>query len=426
MRIFGTILLVLTAFVNASAQTPATNLLVKDGQTVAFLGDSITGLGWARPGGFLHLVTDGLAANGVKITPLCAGVAGNRSSDMLARVDADIISKKPDWMLLSCGVNDVWSRSIDLDTFKKNITAIVDKAQAAGIKVMILPPTPINEASKNEFNDKLPGYVDFMTELAKERQLPCADVHTAYLDYLAAHADPNNPNIVTVDGVHPNADGYQLFAKTILAAFGATPDQLATADQAWRAAPINAVVFTVFVFHADAPVTGDALAALNKMAADQKVELKKIVGTAALESARDLLKTEDMSKVSPADLSDKFLAGAMERLNAWTHTPAGAPGPTTSLNAVAAFAADVPMSLPEWDALKKAAAARKDLLPHLISQSFIEAVREALVAQADLSKVWAENISGSAGSLLKPKLDAIAVKEGGWTGPPAAATASTN
>lgn len=27
---------------------------------------------------------------------------------MLARLDASVISKDPDWMLLSCGVNDVW------------------------------------------------------------------------------------------------------------------------------------------------------------------------------------------------------------------------------------------------------------------------------------------------------------------------------
>jgi hypothetical protein len=27
---------------------------------------------------------------------------------LLARLDAEVISKKPQWMTLSCGVNDVW------------------------------------------------------------------------------------------------------------------------------------------------------------------------------------------------------------------------------------------------------------------------------------------------------------------------------
>jgi lysophospholipase L1-like esterase len=206
------------------------DLLVKDGQTVAFMGDSITDMGWHSPGGYIHLVVDGLATSGVKITPIPAGVGGNRSTEMLKRIDADVILKKPDWMLLSCGVNDVWSRSIDLDTFKSQITAIVDKVQAAGIKVMILTPTPIGEAAKQEFNDKLPAYVDFMKQLAKERHLPCADIHQAYLDYIATVHQPDNPNVVTIDGVHPNPDGHLLFAKTILAAFGATPEQITAAE----------------------------------------------------------------------------------------------------------------------------------------------------------------------------------------------------
>jgi lysophospholipase L1-like esterase len=417
MQILPALILTLALLGRASAQTPATNLLVKDGQTVAFLGDSITGLGWMLPGGFLHLVTDGLAADGVKITPICAGVAGNRSPDMLARVDGDVIAKKPDWMLLSCGVNDVWSKTIALDTFKKDITAIVDKAQAVGIKVMILTPTPINETS-TEFNPHLADYVAFMKELAKDRNLPCADVNAAWTDYLTANPDPKNHTILTVDGVHPNPDGYQLFAKTILAAFGATPDQIATADKAWRAAPLGASVSSVFAFHPnnDTSVPADEMAVLNKMAADQKVEVKKFVSNAALETARELLLSEDMTKVSPADLGDKFNAGVMAKLSALTNIPAGEPG-TAPIIVVAAFSTTLPIPLSEWDALKKVSAGRKVLLSQVVSQYFIEAVRDALVAQGDLRQVWSDNISGSAGPFLKKKLDEIAVKEGGWTAP---------
>jgi hypothetical protein len=71
----------------------------------------------------------------------------------------------------------------------------------------------------------------------------------------------------------------------------------------------------------------------------------------------------------------------------------------------------------EWDALKKVSAGRKVLLSQVVSQYFIEAVRDALVAQGDLRQVWSDNISGSAGPFLKKKLDEIAVKEGGWTAP---------
>jgi len=48
---------------------------------------------------------------------------------MLARVDNDVIAKKPDWMKLNCGVNDVrhGTKGVPLDEYQKNITEIVIK-----------------------------------------------------------------------------------------------------------------------------------------------------------------------------------------------------------------------------------------------------------------------------------------------------------
>ena len=44
-------------------------------------------------------------------------------------------------------------------------------------------------------------------------------------------------NLLTVDGVHLNAAGNELFAETILRAFGATDEQVAKARLAWRDIP---------------------------------------------------------------------------------------------------------------------------------------------------------------------------------------------
>jgi lysophospholipase L1-like esterase len=113
------------------------DLLVQDGQSVAFLGDSITFQGWQVPGGYVKLVTAGFATLGVHIKPVPAGVGGNTSKDMLARLDRDVIAKKPDWMTLSCGVNDVWhgANGVALEPYEANITQIVDQCTAANIKV---------------------------------------------------------------------------------------------------------------------------------------------------------------------------------------------------------------------------------------------------------------------------------------------------
>ena len=133
--------------------TPSTEIAVKNGEKIAFLGDSITAGGWGNPAGYVRLVIAGLEANGIKVEPVPAGIGGHKSDQMLARLDKDVLSKKPQWMTLSCGVNDVWHgpRGVPLDdaaaksgtfddkvatrgTYKKNITAIIDRAKAAGVK----------------------------------------------------------------------------------------------------------------------------------------------------------------------------------------------------------------------------------------------------------------------------------------------------
>jgi len=158
------------------------------GQKVAFLGDSITAQGAGKPAGYVQLTARALDLIGTQITVIPAGVGGNTSKNMLARVDADVIAKKPDWMTLSCGVNDVWhgAGGVPLDEYKKNITEIVTKAQTAGIKVVILTATMIMEDPAASNNQKLAEYNDFLRSLAKEKGLILADLNAAMQTTLAA------------------------------------------------------------------------------------------------------------------------------------------------------------------------------------------------------------------------------------------------
>jgi lysophospholipase L1-like esterase len=219
-----------------AAATWAAEIPVKSGQKIAFLGDSITA-GGMGPLGYVSLTIAGLRTNGVDATAIGAGVSGHKSNDMLARLDRDVIGRKPDWMTLSCGVNDVWhgERGVPLEAYRTNITAIVDKAQAAGIKVMILTATVIGEDLNNPNNQKLAAYNDFLRALAKEKSCLLADLNADFQKVLKASEKPGG--ILTGDGVHMNATGNQLMAKGILRAFGLDDAQLAKADDAWLDIP---------------------------------------------------------------------------------------------------------------------------------------------------------------------------------------------
>ncbi len=220
-----------------STASQSQEIAVKTGEKIAFLGDSITAQGAATPMGYVRLVISGLEANGVKAEAIGAGVSGHTSRDMLARLDRDVIAKKPTWMTLSCGVNDVWhgEKGVALDQYKINIAQIVDKAQAAGIKVVLLTSTMIKEDQPNDLNQKLIAYNDFLKTLATDKKLPLADLNAAM--QAAVLATPHQGNLLTVDGVHMNPNGNVMMATGILKAFGLNEVQLQKAREAWLDIP---------------------------------------------------------------------------------------------------------------------------------------------------------------------------------------------
>ena len=154
--------------------TVTAEIAVKDGEKVAFLGDSITQAG-ARPNGYCSLVIKGLAASGVDATMIGAGISGHKSNQMLARLEKDVLNKKPNWMTLSCGVNDVWhgKRGVPLEPYKENITKIVDQAQAAGVEVVILTATMIGEdVQARRTTRSSPPYNEFLRTARQGEEVP--------------------------------------------------------------------------------------------------------------------------------------------------------------------------------------------------------------------------------------------------------------
>ena len=240
-RHLGLSLTVLTGLLLLGSAS-AGELAVKNGQTIAFLGDSITA-GGVAPLGYVTMVVSGLEANGVKVAKVPAGISGHKSNQMLERLQRHVIDKKPDWMTLSCGVNDVWhgKRGVPLEQYKKNITEIVTRAQKAGIKVMILTSTMITEDPKAANNVKLADYNKFLVELAKAQECLLADLNADMQAILAeaAKAGQRPGRILTRDGVHMNPLGNAMMARGILRAFGLDDQQIAKAEKHWEAVDYN-------------------------------------------------------------------------------------------------------------------------------------------------------------------------------------------
>ena len=116
----------------------AGELVIKDGDSIAFMGDSITQLGnLQKPNGYVNLVIEGLQAAGVKAIPIPVGIGGNTTRHMLARLEKDVIAKKPVWMTLNSGINDAGPLSVE--EFGTNIAKIGEQASAAGVRSRSCP-----------------------------------------------------------------------------------------------------------------------------------------------------------------------------------------------------------------------------------------------------------------------------------------------
>lgn len=248
--------LVLTLILPGESSAQEAKLAVKPGEKIAFLGDSITANG-ARKNGYVTLVMNALKEQNLDLTHVPAGKGGHKSNNMLERLDSDVLSKKPQWMLLSCGVNDVWHyklklgnrtfEGVPLEDYKKNITAIIDKTQAAGVKIMVLTSTMIGEDPASELNQNLIPYNDFLRQIAREKGCLLADLSKDMHEALKQipdevgkakmFGDPkyerNIKNKLTSDGCHMNAQGDVMMAKGILRSFGMTEDQITDAEKSW-------------------------------------------------------------------------------------------------------------------------------------------------------------------------------------------------
>lgn len=265
--------------------------VIKDGQKLAFMGDSITQFGAGQPGGYVRLVVSGLEASGIKVAPVFAGISGHKSNDMLGRLDKDVLGKKPDFMTLSCGVNDVWhgARGVPLDAYKKNITEICDQAQAAGVRVVVLTATMIGEDQPNPNNQKLAPYNEFLRTLAKARQLPLADLNADMQAAVAAAKAagaprPNKGNYLTSDGVHMAPPGDQLMAEGVLRALGLDAGQLAKARAAWLAIPKSTNL------KVSAAVSLAEYSRLMELAAKEKLSCDEYVGALMAKAIEEALK----------------------------------------------------------------------------------------------------------------------------------------
>lgn len=277
------VFLAIVLFLNGGLQGADSTILIRNGQKIGFMGDSITEQA-AAPSGYINLVIRALKVEGIEAIPIPAGVSGHTSGNMLSRLTPQILSKDAEWMTLSCGVNDVGmqakGRGVDLEGFKRNVSAMVEQALAKKTQIVLLTTTPLGEDLENERNAQIAPYNEFLRSCANEKHLVLADVNEAFHEALKTPPAPDysgDPGKrLLADGTHPNQAGQTLMAKTILLALKVPAGDFQKIEKEWMENPqgkgVKVGVGTL------ALISQNQYNALEKLAREKHTTVRGIVG----------------------------------------------------------------------------------------------------------------------------------------------------
>ena len=203
--------------------------MFKDGETVCFLGDSITNGGRYQcviqnyyltrfPDQTIHFVNSGRSGD-------TAGGA------LRSRFGEDVVDVKPSSVAIMFGMNDVgrgnyvenpdekrlaWQKS-SLDGYRKNMVELAARirAEAGEPTLFFMTPSPFDQTAVNERNNNQPGCNDglgrcaeIVRELATANNATLVEFHAPMTAFnLEQQKKDPNYTIVGPDRVHPGAPG---------------------------------------------------------------------------------------------------------------------------------------------------------------------------------------------------------------------------
>ena len=177
-----------------------------------FQGDSITD--WGRNHDNPHDVGRGYARHAFnalnekypdKIEYINLGIGGNRTEDLVNRLESDFIDIQPDVVSILIGINDVWAHAGGRDwmsdeEFEANYRTILDAIKTkTKAKIMLMEPFLIPVEDKLFFREDLYRKIEVTRKLAREY----ADVYLPLDGLLCAAYNNTDPITFAEDGVHP-------------------------------------------------------------------------------------------------------------------------------------------------------------------------------------------------------------------------------
>jgi lysophospholipase L1-like esterase len=211
----------------------AEGFLFQDGQTVVLAGDSITDCGRM---GAQFPYGDGYVRQIVELTQARypersirfwnEGIGGNTVEDLRNRWFDDVIRRKPYWVSVKIGINDLHrtlgDNCLPPERFRSLYRSILDdtKRQTSARLILIDPFYISRDASPQSWRSRvlaaLPGYLDVVSDMAQE----FGAIHIRTHDEFQKQLEYRPADMFCGEPVHPNHAGHMVIAQAVLRAIG--------------------------------------------------------------------------------------------------------------------------------------------------------------------------------------------------------------
>ncbi|SIN40605.1 SGNH/GDSL hydrolase family protein [Micromonospora cremea] len=208
-------------------------MILRTGQRVVFIGDSITDCGrrdTATPygAGYVSLVRALVGARHPELDVewINRGVSGDTVRDLAARWDDDAIAVRPDWLSVMIGINDIWRRygdrpddAVPIDEYERTLRDLLRRAvDATGCRLILGDPFLIETDRSDPQRADTDRYCAVVAALAAEFDAVHVPTQAAFDRVLAVSPAKRWAD----DRVHPHLPGHAVLADAFLAALGAT------------------------------------------------------------------------------------------------------------------------------------------------------------------------------------------------------------
>ncbi|WP_212003569.1 GDSL-type esterase/lipase family protein [Chitinophaga sp. HK235] len=162
-------------------------------------------------------------------TVINKGIAGNNTSDLLARVDKDVLALHPDLVVMMVGTNDMINSSklVSEEQFATQYQSLVQQLRKEGAVVVLMSSLPVDTGYLFQRhpralypvdpNRKLDDARTIVQQIAATEQVYFLDLREIFQQRgepvrTASSLIVNAANMGREDGIHPTAEGYRFIA----------------------------------------------------------------------------------------------------------------------------------------------------------------------------------------------------------------------